>query len=350
LNPIRFKPVSITLFYASLCYLSVPVCNRKILMKRSCISVNEYPHGVMCVDSGFMRDRMASCYVLESDHEVAIIETGTQVSVDRLVHVIKQRGWSRESVKLIMVTHVHLDHAGGAGRLMQEYPQATFLVHPRGAAHMMDPTRLEASVRRVYGDEAFDATYGTLIPIEQSRIRVMEDGDSVVLGKKILSFMDTPGHARHHFCVWDDESRGWFTGDTFGLSYRELDTENGPYIFPTTTPIEFDPEALKQSISALVAKEPKCMYLTHFGRVKDVARLAEQLLLAIDVMVDIAERHQHREDRSEYFRKEFTEWLTASIRDHGVTLADDRLMNLLQPDIDLNTQGVEVWLNRRDKP
>jgi glyoxylase-like metal-dependent hydrolase (beta-lactamase superfamily II) len=350
LNPIRLKPVSITLFYAPLCYLSVPVCDKKILMKSSCISVNEYPHGVLCVDSGFMRDRMASCYVLHSENEVAIIETGTQVSVDRLVHVIKQRGWSRESVKFVMVTHVHLDHAGGAGRLMQEYPQATFLVHPRGAAHMIDPTKLESSVRRVYGDEAFDATYGTLIPIDQGRIRAMEDGDTVRLGNKTLSFMDTPGHARHHFCVWDDESRGWFTGDTFGLSYRELDTENGPFIFPTTTPIEFDPEALKHSISGLMAKNPECMYLTHYGRVRNLARLAEHLVQAVDLMVNMAERHQHREGRSDFFRNEFTEWLLESVRDHGVTLGDDELIKLLQPDIDLNTQGVEVWLSRRDKP
>jgi glyoxylase-like metal-dependent hydrolase (beta-lactamase superfamily II) len=316
------------------------------MTRSQCISVNEYTGGVLCVDSGFERDRMASCYVLESGNEVAIIETGTQTSVERLMEVIRHRGWAREAVRFIIVTHVHLDHAGGAGRLMQEYPQAEFLVHPRGAKHMIDPSRLEASVRRVYGDETFDSTYGTLIPIDEKRVRQMEDGDTVSLGDRTLSFMDTPGHARHHFCVWDEQTKAWFSGDTFGLSYRELDTEKGAFIFPTTTPIEFDPPALKASIARLMGHGPDYMYLTHYGRVGELTTLAKKLNSAIDVIVDIATEHQTSPDRSALFKRDFTDWLMGSAREHGVTLSDDRLMELLAPDIELNTQGVEVWLSR----
>ena len=319
------------------------------MTKTDCISVIEYPGGVLCVDSGFVRDRMASCYIVESDAEVAIIETGTKTSVNRLKEVIRQRGWSNGSVRYVIVTHVHLDHAGGAGRLMQEYPEATFLVHPRGARHMINPSRLEASVRRVYGDETFDSVYGSLIPIDESRTRVMNDGDSVGLGKREFTFMDTPGHARHHFCVWDDQTRGWFSGDTFGLSYREFDTARGAFIFPTTTPIEFDPPALKDSIARLMANRPEYMYLTHYGRVGQLPELAEHLISAINRIVAIAEEHQHREDRSQLFKQEFTDWLSRAIRAHGVILEDDVLERLLAPDIELNTQGVEVWLNRREK-
>lgn len=317
--------------------------------KADCVPVNEYPGGVLCVDSGFMRDRMASCYVLEAGSELAIIETGTRASVRRLADVIRLRGWSKDAVRFVIVTHVHLDHAGGAGQLMQEFPKASFLVHPRGAAHMIDPSRLEASVRRVYGDAVFDATYGNLVPIDESRVRQMNDGDSIQLGDRTLDFMDTPGHARHHFCIWDDKTRAWFSGDTFGLSYRELDTENGAYIFPTTTPIEFDPQALKHSISRLLEKDPEYMYLTHYGRIGNVAGLAKQLLSAIDVIVDIAERHQHREDRATLFKRDFSDWLVGSIRAHGVTLDGSALTELLLPDIELNTQGVDVWLKRREK-
>ncbi len=319
------------------------------MTKTDCISVNEYSGGVLCVDSGFLRDRMASCYLVESDSEVAIIETGTNTSVQRLVEVIKRRGWGKSAVRYVIVTHVHLDHAGGAGGLMREFPEATFLVHPRGAAHMIDPSRLEASVRRVYGDATFDASYGSLIPIDEKRVRQMDDGDSLELGNRVLSFMDTPGHARHHFCIWDDKTRGWFSGDTFGLSYRELDTGKGAYVFPTTTPIEFDPEALKDSISRLLEKDPTYMYLTHYGRVEGIAALAAQLIPAIDAVVEIAERHKHRDDRSRRFKQDFSNWLTGSIRAHGVTLDEPALQNLLLPDIELNTQGVEVWLSRREK-
>ena len=237
----------------------------------------------------------------------------------------------------------------GAGQLMQEFPEATFLVHPRGAAHMIDPSRLEASVRRVYGDETFDDTYGNLVPIDQDRVREMEDGEAISLGKRTLEFFDTPGHARHHFCVWDSETRGWFSGDTFGLSYRELDTENGPFIFPTTTPIEFDPEALKQSITILVQKDPECMYLTHFGRVGNIPGLADELISGVESIVQIAEKHVTSDERPQQIKKDLTDLLMNSARTHGITLDDVTLENLLMPDIDLNTQGIEVWLNRRER-
>jgi glyoxylase-like metal-dependent hydrolase (beta-lactamase superfamily II) len=313
------------------------------------ISAIEYPGGVLCVDSGYTREGMAACFIVESGSEVAIIETGTNRSVARLLQVLKQRGWSRNSVRYVIATHVHLDHAGGAGGLMEALGQATFLVHPRGAAHMTDPSRLEASVRRVYGDAEFDATHGTLIPIDASRVRQMEDGDEVLLGNRTLGFMDTPGHARHHFCVWDSETMGWFSGDTFGISYRELDTENGPFIFPTTTPIEFDPPALKNSVNRLLEKSPQWMYLTHYGRVGGVLELAPQLLSAIDAMVEMAERCEHQEERSRHFQRDFAEWLFDSARSHGVNMPDGALRDLLQPDIELNTQGVDIWLTRRRK-
>ena len=157
---------------------------------------------------------------------------GSNASVERILKVIESRGRSPDEVSHVIVTHVHLDHAGGAGELMARLPNAQFVVHPYGARHMIDPSRLEASARDVYGDEEFDAMYGTLTPIPAERVITMEDGDSLLVGRRPLSFMDSPGHARHHFCVWDEQSSGWFTGDTFGLSYRELDTAERGFHFP----------------------------------------------------------------------------------------------------------------------
>ena len=172
----------------------------------SCTGFNEYPHGVLAVDSGYWRERVAACYLLEDRDEVAIIETGTNSSVPRLLRVLEQRGWSREQVRYVIATHVHLDHAGGAGALMAALPQARFLVHPRGVRHMIDPARLEAGVRMVYGDAVFDRDYGTLVPIDAARVTEMNDGDVAPLGSRALLFRDTPGHARHHFCVFDERS------------------------------------------------------------------------------------------------------------------------------------------------
>lgn len=317
--------------------------------KASCISVQQYPGGVLAIDSGFVRDRMAACYILEADDELAIIETGVNASVSRILSVLTMRGWDRTQVRYVIATHVHLDHAGGAGQLMQELPGATFLVHPRGARHMIDPARLEGSARTVYGDEIFDRLYGKLVPIDASRVREMSDGETAKLGPRQLTFMDSPGHARHHFCVFDDQTRGWFSGDTFGLSYRELDTRNGVFIFPTTTPVEFDPAALKQSVQKLANSKPDWMYLTHYGRVGNVQQLARRLLAGIDALVEIGERHMAAENRFERIRQDIADWLNKAAQDHGVQLSDEELHHILWTDIQLNAQGVEVWLQRREK-
>ena len=207
-----------------------------------------YPSNITAVDADFHRPRMAAAYIVRQGDRAAFIETGTRQTVPGLLAELHRQGLDREQLELVIVTHVHLDHAGGAGLLMQQLPNATLVAHPRGAPHMIDPARLEASVRRVYGDEEFDRTYGTLVPVPEGRVQIMEDGDELDLNGRKLTFMDSPGHARHHFCIWDETSRGWFTGDTFGLSYREFDTDRGAFIFPTTTPIEFDPSALHASV------------------------------------------------------------------------------------------------------
>jgi glyoxylase-like metal-dependent hydrolase (beta-lactamase superfamily II) len=288
---------------------------------------------------------MAACYLLESDTEVAVVETGTNHSVPRILRVLQQRGWTPEQVRYVIVTHVHLDHAGGAGALMQSCPRAELLVHPRGARHMVDPAQLEASVRGVYGDDVFDRDYGTLVPVPEARVRAMADRETVELGRRRLLFRDTPGHARHHFCVYDERSRGWFTGDTFGLSYRETDTARGPLAFPTTTPIQFDPEALKASIRMLAESPADWMYLTHYGRVGEIRRLAGDLQSGVDRLVDIALRHRGRSDRAGAIQDDMMDWLLQAARAHAVELDEGVLREVFKGDVDLNTQGLEFWLD-----
>jgi glyoxylase-like metal-dependent hydrolase (beta-lactamase superfamily II) len=243
------------------------------------------------------------------------------------------------------VTHVHLDHAGGAGTLMQRLPQATLVAHPYGARHLIDPSKLEASARAVYGDARFDEMYGALLPVAKDRVVVMEDGDELTVGGRKLEFMDAPGHARHHFTVWDEQTRGWFTGDTFGLSYRNLDTVNGAFVFPTTTPIQFDPPALIASIDRMMEKKPESMYLTHFGRVQDVQRLAEDMREGVHEFVQLAERFASSENRTRCIEDAMMDRLFERARAHGVTLGEDELRETFAGDVILNTQGIEFWLD-----
>lgn len=315
--------------------------------RNECISVNEYGGGVLAIDAGFVREYMAACYLLEAQSEVAFVEVGTNASTPRLMQVLENRGWRPQDVRYVIVTHVHLDHAGGAGSLMQRLPNAEFLVHPYGARHMIDPARLEASARSVYGDELFDEIYGALVPVPAERVRTMEDGSEARLGNRTLRFVDTPGHARHHFCVHDSLTNGWFSGDTFGLSYREFDTAQGPFVFPTTTPVQFDPDALRASLQKLLKVKPDWMYLTHFGRVGDLDRLHAQMLAGVDKLVAIAEDCEQASDRSQKIETEINDWLMRDLREHGVSLSDEKCAELLRTDVVLNTQGLEFWLDHR---
>ena len=176
-------------------------------------------------------------------------------------------------------------------------------------------------------------------------LRVMEDGESLRVGQRSLAFMDAPGHARHHFTVWDEETRGWFTGDTFGLSYRELDSDAGAFIFPTTTPIQFDPEALAASVDRMMQRGLESMYLTHFGRVRDVGRLADDLHEGIRYFVEIGEKYADADDRTRCIEGAMRDWLHERLGRHGVTLDAGRLAEIIEPDIVLNPQGIEFWLD-----
>ena len=312
-----------------------------------CITALEYAGGITAIDSGMVRPQMAACFLVETGSAVAVIETGNAASPDRILKVLKSRGRRPEEISHVIVTHVHLDHAGGAGTLMQRLPQATLVAHPYGARHLIDPSKLEASARAVYGDKKFDEMYGTLLPVPEERVIVMENGDQLQVGGRQLSFMDAPGHARHHFTVWDEATRGWFTGDTFGLSYRELDTVNGAFIFPTTTPIQFDPEALLASIDRMMEKKPACMYLTHFGRVLEIEKLAGDMRSSVQEYVELGERYLASENRTQSIEEAMMDRLFERARAHGVTLGEDELRETFAGDVILNTQGIEFWLDHR---
>ncbi len=307
-------------------------------------------NGIVCIDSGLMANDFAACYVVESNNDYAIIETGTHNTVALLMDYLAQKQIQPQQVKYVIPTHVHLDHAGGAGGLMQVLPEATLLIHPRGARHMIDPAKLKAGAIAVYGEEEFARTYGDVIPIEESRIQIMEDKSSVDLNGRNLVFYDTPGHARHHFCIYDETSNGVFTGDTCGIAYPPLQTENGPFVFPTTTPVQFDPQAMKESISRLMQLKPQYFYLTHFGRIDVSAERVQSLLARIDVFAEKAleiSKTFEKEQWQQELQKFLKQYLIQKSKDHGCLQSEEELQRLLAMDIQLNSQGLNVWLNSR---
>ena len=302
--------------------------------------------GVHAIDTGFLRDRFDAAYLVVQDGRAAFIDTGTNHAVPRLLGALEALGLARDAVDWVIPTHVHLDHAGGAGALMRELPRARLLVHPRGLRHMLDPTALWQGALAVYGEQEMQRSYGTLVPVAADRASATHDGMQVQLAGRSLAFADTPGHARHHHCIWDETSRGWFSGDTFGLSYREFDTARGPWILPTATPVQFEPAVLQDSVRRLLSANPACIYLTHFGRVTDVPRLGALLLSLIDELVTLGRACQHVADRHEALKQGQLEIFTRSLAAHGCTMEREAIARLLAMDLELNAQGMAIWLDR----
>ncbi len=306
--------------------------------------------GVHAIDTAFHRDHFDAAYLLLRGGRAAFIDTGTNFALPRLLAALELLGVPRDAVDWVIPTHVHLDHAGGVGALMRELPQATLLVHPRGARHLIDPSALYAGALAVYGPEEMARSYGDLLPVAAERVRSSEDGQTVHLGGSPLRLVDTPGHARHHHCIWDEQTRGWFTGDTFGLSYREFDTDRGAWIMPTSTPVQFEPDALRQSVQRLLAAEPACMYLTHFGRVTDVPRLGALQLDLLAQTVQIGEAARHDPARHERLQRELLAMYLHSLAAHGCSMPAADVQALLALDVELNAQGIAAWLDRDARP
>ncbi len=303
-------------------------------------------HGIDAIDTGFHRPLFDAAYLIIERGRAAFIDTGTNDSVPRLLAALAARGLAVEAVDYVIATHVHLDHAGGVGLLMQRLPTARLVVHPRGARHLADPAHLIRSATGVYGAEEIERSYGTLVPVAAERIVTTSDAMTIELARRPLLFLHTPGHAMHHHCIWDAASRGFFTCDTFGLSYRDFDTAAGPWIMPTTTPVQFQPKALRRSIERMLAFDPDWIYVTHYGRVGDVPRLGALLLAQLDAMVAVARATPAGPGRHEALMRGLEAIHLKSLRAHGVTLSDERIRELLALDLELNAQGIAIWLDR----
>ena len=310
-------------------------------------TIQTLDYGITRIDTGLIRPGMAACYVMQHQDEIAIIETGTMHTVPTILAFLNDQGIDHEQVRYVIPTHVHLDHAGGVGGLMQKLPQATLVVHPRGARHMISPDKLKAGSLAVYGEAAFARMYGDIIPVDENRVISAKDNTSLDLAGRSLTFLDTPGHAWHHFCVYDPMSSGIFTGDTFGIAYPELACAESPFIMPTTTPIQFEPEELKASINRLMALAPQRMYLTHYGMVESPDTLAPALLEQIDDYVRIAEQHKSSATQESAIAEALTAYTLKRLKIQGSRLNDDDALKVLSMDMRLNAQGLSVWLSHQ---
>jgi len=303
--------------------------------------------GLYLVDTDYVRPGLAASHILVDSGRAAFIDTGPAPAAPKLLAALDELGLAREQVDYLFLTHVHLDHAGGAGQLMHALPNARAVLHPRGAPHLIDPAKLIAGSVAVYGEATYRKLYGEILPLPADRVMTTEDGTRLTLGTRTFEFIDAPGHARHHHCPIDLDYRDVYSGDNFGICYRDFDTAAGPFMLPTTTPVQFEPDALHRTIDRLLAYCPRRIVQTHFGPVSDIERLARDLHDSVDALVAIARRHAAAPDRAQRIRTDMFDYFNARLDAHGYAGDVAQRHALIDDDVDLNAQGLEVWLSRQ---
>ena len=315
------------------------------------IDLTDYDHGISALDSGFHRPRLDAIHLMLQDGHAAIIDTATTHSVPLVLEALAAKGLTAENVDYVILTHIHLDHAGGAGELMRIMPNARLVVHPRGSRHMADPAKLWAATVAVYGRELAERNYGVIVPIPTERIIEATDGLKLDFRGRTLTLYDAPGHAKHHVVIHDSLSGHAFTGDIFGLGYEELLTDGKRYCFPTSSPTQFDPPAMHASVDRIVGLKPGAVYVTHYAQVKDVPRIATDLHRLIDAHADLADRAVAAglsgPARHAFLKDGVGKIITDERDRQGWRLSDAEVLRVFELDHELNAQGLGDYIDGR---
>ncbi|MDR1137391.1 MAG: MBL fold metallo-hydrolase [Synergistaceae bacterium] len=304
----------------------------------------DYKNGIYCVDSGYDGGGVAAIYIIHDGKEAAIIDTANNESLERVTRATDELGIARGDVGHIFLTHVHLDHAGGAGVYAREFPGAQIVVHERGARHIIAPEKLIAGAAEVYGAEVVERLYGKVVPVEAGRITSPRDGDEFAVGKHTIVCLDTPGHALHHLAFHDTSADIVFTGDSFGMSYMELIRPEGRCAILTTSPVQFDPDAMRASMRRIESLKPKYLYPTHFGRLPANSAIKDSLYRQLDVYVKIADDSK---GDLEFIKTGLRELFKKEAARQGCPCLAAPAGRVTSLALELNALGLAVWQNRR---
>lgn len=317
--------------------------------------------GIYQIDTRYLdQEGIVSCYLIEDNGQLAFVESNTNHAVPYLLQAVKYLGFAPGDVKYVIVTHVHLDHAGGTGLLMKQVPNAQLLIHARGKKHMINPEKLIEGVKAIYGEEKYKKLYGEILPVEKERVRAIswspadnpEPGaHQVTLGNRTLEFIDAPGHAKHHMFVFDHHTRSVFSGDSFGISYPRFTFGEFRLVFPSTSPVQFDPERSLETYQKIMDLHPARVLFTHYGSIESLDKAHARLKEWIHFSAAAAEKRYDEGYREEELYKMLYrdiqgrfEHVIREARGKGLT---DEEKDFLFLDTDLNAQGLVDYIKKK---
>ncbi len=280
-------------------------------------------------------------YVIREEM-LTLVETSASPSIPYVLQGLADLGIKPEDVRYIIVTHIHLDHSGGAGLLLQHCPNAQVVVHPKGARHLMNPERLIESAKMVYGEQ-FDSLFAPILPVPEEKVIVMADRETLSIGPACtLQFFDTPGHANHHFSIYDPISNGLFTGDTCGIKYPQTEDAGFTLYLPTTSPNQFNPDAMLKSMELIKELGIGRIYFGHFGMSTAVETVYEQVRQWLDVFVDTAREAVDAGKGQKEIAAALFEKIKQALTEKGVP-DGHRIYEILQLDLDVCAMGLALY-------
>ena len=314
------------------------------------MAVGAKADSVITVDCHYIMPEHAAAYLIVEGDRAAFVDNNTAHAVPLLIDALASHGLGPEHVAYAIITHLHLDHAGGTSALASRCPNATVIAHPRAVRHLVDPARLIASAKRVYGEERFNALYGAIAPIEEGRIRTVQDAEALQFGRRTLRFLHTPGHAKHHICIHDSASNGVFTGDAFGVAFNARRRTTKPFLLCSTPPTDFDPQQARASIKKILATGAGRIYFAHFGTMTSVHEGGQAILESIGHMEALLEEAAasalNGSDLARFCAVRLHRVVEDQARASGAVFGKEE-WHCIETDVQINAQGLALAAERR---
>lgn len=295
--------------------------------------------GIVAIDTEYARPQQDASHLIVEQGRAAFVDTGVNSSVPLLLSALRSQDLDVAAVDYVFLTHIHLDHAGGAGHFAERFPESLIGVHARGARHLADPTRLWDSAERIYTPEGMQTLWGPMQPVPEDRLLVLDEGSAISLGGgRQLEVMYTPGHAKHHIVFTEEGSGGMFVGDSVGIAFP-----HGHMVQPVTPPPDFDEPLVVRQLRRMAARQPGFVGFAHYGVTSHVARVFDQAEARLGEWVSFVESLGEAADASDRLR----DWVLGAYQSEGIPEEDidqyDR--NTFWP---MQVTGIQRWLTQQD--